>query len=77
LQRELEEVEGRVAALERDIATASAALEAPTLYDTPAGVARAHELAAEISRLRVALDAAVNAWAKASDALAREAQVSS
>jgi ATPase subunit of ABC transporter with duplicated ATPase domains len=51
-QRELEEAEGAVAALESEVARVVAALEDPALYTRPDGARQAHQLGAQLERLK-------------------------
>jgi len=61
-RRELEQVESTVARLEARVAELTTALEEPALYTTPDGTARAHDMSAELERVRRELDAALERW---------------
>jgi ATP-binding cassette, subfamily F, member 3 len=66
-QRAVEEAEVRVAELEERVAVLTAALEKPELYTTAEGVARSAELGAELERAKRQLDAALEAWTRATE----------
>jgi ATP-binding cassette subfamily F protein 3 len=67
--------EARVAELEARVASLTAALDNPDLYARPDGVQEARRLGAELDERKSELDAALDAWASASErveALARQ-----
>lgn len=64
-RRELEELPGRIDALEAEIAAAETALSDPTIYAKDA--ARAHALVARLPQARAELDAAETRWLELSD----------
>jgi ATP-binding cassette, subfamily F, member 3 len=64
-QRELDRAEKDVARLEARVSEITVSLEDPELYTTPAGVARAQALGAELDETRVALDEAIARWERA------------
>ena len=64
-QRELDQEEGRIGALEAQIAAITATLEDPALYTRDGGVAEATRLGAELEVMRRDLDAAMARWAAA------------
>src|SRR5207248_279278 len=66
-QRELEQAEAAVAALEAQVATVVAALEDPALYTRPDGAARAHELGAQLEMLKRELEAGLERWTQATE----------
>jgi ATP-binding cassette, subfamily F, member 3 len=68
-QRELEEAEGAVAALESEVARVVAALEDPELYTRPDGARAAHQLGAQLERLKRDLEAGLDRWTRATEAL--------
>jgi ATP-binding cassette subfamily F protein 3 len=68
-QRELEMEEGRIAELEARIATLTAQLEEPGFYTRAGGLEDAQRLGAELDAARDELDAALERWTAASDAL--------
>jgi len=68
-QRDVEDVEARIAALEADVARLAASLEDPELYTRPDGVADAARIGADLERARRALDQAFDRWAAATAAV--------
>ncbi|HXE82858.1 MAG TPA: ABC-F family ATP-binding cassette domain-containing protein, partial [Gemmatimonadales bacterium] len=66
-QREVEEAEAVVAKLESEVARVVAALEDPALYTRPDGAATAHELGAELERLKRDLEAGLERWTRATE----------
>jgi ATP-binding cassette, subfamily F, member 3 len=66
-QRAVEEAEVRVAELEERVAALTAALEKPELYTTPDGVARSATLGADLEDAKRQLDAALEAWTRATE----------
>ena len=68
-QRSVEEVEQRIETLEREIARTSAALEDPALYTKPNGVAEAKTLGVSLERAKRELDAALERWNVATEAV--------
>ena len=66
-QRELEEAEAAVAALESEVARVVAALEDPALYTRPNGAAMAHELGARLETLKRELEAGLERWTQATE----------
>jgi len=66
-QRELEEAEAAVAALESEVARVVAALEDPALYTRPDGAATAHTLGAQLETLKRDLDAGLERWTQATE----------
>jgi ATP-binding cassette subfamily F protein 3 len=68
-QRELEQAEARIAELEARIATLTAQLENPELYTRAGGVEDATRLGTELEVSKRELDAALERWTAASDAL--------
>lgn len=66
-ERVLEEVEGEIASLEKQIADAGAALENPDLYTRPAGLSEAKTLGAQMERAKQELDAALERWSGATE----------
>jgi ATP-binding cassette, subfamily F, member 3 len=62
LELEIQSTEARVEKLTRE-------LEDPELYTRPAGVARAKELGIELDRLRAQLEAILEQWSQATEAL--------
>jgi hypothetical protein len=60
-----------VTAAESTVTTLAAALEDPGLYTTADGVARSAELGVTLERARRTLDAALEAWTAATEALER------
>jgi ATP-binding cassette subfamily F protein 3 len=69
-QREVEALEGRIQEIEERIASITNALEDPELYTTPDGVAQATKLGAALEELKSSLERTLEAWTRASDALA-------
>jgi len=65
----VEEVEQRIETLEREIARTSAALEDPALYTKPNGVAEAKTLGVSLERAKRELDAALERWNVATEAV--------
>ena len=68
-QRELEEAEGAVAALESEVARVVAALEDPALYTRPDGAREALQLGAQLERLKRDLEAGLDRWTRATEAV--------
>jgi ATP-binding cassette subfamily F protein 3 len=68
-RKELEDAEADVARFEAEISRLSAALEDPKLYTTTDGARRATEMGKQLDAVRKKLDAALERWTKASDAL--------
>jgi ATP-binding cassette subfamily F protein 3 len=68
-QRELDAEEQRIAGLEAAIAALTAQLDDPDLYTRPDGAQRAMRLGEELESLRRDLEAAVERWTAASEAL--------
>ncbi|HYW30043.1 MAG TPA: ABC-F family ATP-binding cassette domain-containing protein [Gemmatimonas sp.] len=66
-QKTLSDAELRVAVLEGKITELTSALEAPTLYDTPGGVAKAQQLGKALDEARDQLDEAVHDWSAAAE----------
>src|SRR6058998_2016820 len=66
-QRELEEAEAAVAALESEVARVVAALEDPALYTRPDGAAMARKLGAQLEALKRDLDAGLERWTQATE----------
>ena len=66
-QRAVEEAEVRVAELEERVAVLTAALEKPELYTTPDGVARSATLGVDLEQAKRELDAALEAWTRATE----------
>src|SRR5437763_1288205 len=66
-QRELDEAEAAVAALESEVARVVAALEDPALYTRPDGAATAHTLGAQLETLKRDLDAGLERWTQATE----------
>src|SRR2546430_5301778 len=66
-QRELEEAEAAVAALEAQVAKVVAALEDPALYTRPDGAAKAHALGAQLEMLKRELEAGLERWTQATE----------
>jgi ATP-binding cassette subfamily F protein 3 len=69
-EEELARVELLVAELEGRVATITAQLEDPILYTRPDGVAEAKRLGMDLETAKRELDAALEFWSRASDALA-------
>jgi ATP-binding cassette subfamily F protein 3 len=69
-EEELARVELLVAELEGRVATITAQLEDPILYTRPDGVADAKRLGMDLETAKRELDAALESWSRASDALA-------
>ncbi|HEX7123906.1 MAG TPA: ATP-binding cassette domain-containing protein, partial [Gemmatimonadaceae bacterium] len=65
----LARVEERVAALEAKVASLTTELAVPELYTTPDGIERAARLGKELDEAKRALDAALEEWAVASEAV--------
>ena len=70
-RRKAAAAEEAVTAAESTVTTLAAALEDPGLYTTPDGVARSAELGVTLERARRTLDAALEAWTAATEALER------
>jgi len=70
-QRELEEAEAAVAALESQVAPVVAALEDPALYTRPDGAATARQLGAQLETLKRGLDAALERWTQITERVER------
>lgn len=68
-KRRVEAIEARIAELEARVEELSTALEDPALYATAEGSIRAHEIKAELDAARRELDAAVEEWTQAGEAL--------
>jgi ATP-binding cassette subfamily F protein 3 len=68
-QKQLEDAETEIAALEARIAEISALLEDPEQYMRPGGAAQAKSLGKELEKLKVKLDRTLEEWTKASDAV--------
>ena len=66
-QRELEEAEAAVAALESEVARVVAALEDPALYTRPDGARVARELGAQLETLKRDLEAGLERWTHATE----------
>ena len=66
-QRELEEAEAAVAALESEVARVVAALEDPALYTRPDGARAAHELGVQLETKKRALEAGLERWTRATE----------
>src|SRR5206468_16287 len=66
-QRELEEAEAAVAALESEVARVVTALEDPALYTRPDGAAMARKLGAQLEALKRDLDAGLERWTQATE----------
>jgi ATP-binding cassette subfamily F protein 3 len=66
-QRELEEAEAAVAALESEVARVVAALEDPALYTRPDGPATARALGAQLETLKRDLEAGLERWTQATE----------
>ncbi|MFN2570839.1 MAG: ABC-F family ATP-binding cassette domain-containing protein [Gemmatimonadales bacterium] len=70
-QQELADSEARVADLESQVARVVAALEDPALYTRPDGAATAHQLGADLEKLKQSLDAALERWTNATEQVER------
>ncbi len=70
-RRAVEAAEARVADAESNVARLSAALADPSLYATPAGVQRSAQLGSDLDVARRALDAALETWTAATEAVER------
>ncbi|GLC24443.1 ABC-F family ATP-binding cassette domain-containing protein [Roseisolibacter agri] len=68
-QRRAERAEQRAAQLETEVAALQAQLDDPTLYATPEGVQRASAMSRTLDERKAALEAALEEWAVASEAL--------
>ena len=68
-QRRVEAVEARIAELEARVAELTGALEDPALYSTAEGSMRAYELKSQLDAAKHELDAALEEWAEAGEAL--------
>jgi ATP-binding cassette subfamily F protein 3 len=66
-QRELEEAEAAVAALESEVARVVAALEDPALYTRPDGAATARKLGVQLEALKRNLEAGLERWTRATE----------
>jgi ATP-binding cassette subfamily F protein 3 len=66
-QREREEAEAAVAALESQVAEVVAALEDPALYTRPDGATTPRQLGAQLETLKRSLDAGLERWTKATE----------
>jgi ATP-binding cassette subfamily F protein 3 len=66
-QRELEEAEAAVAALESEVARVVTALEDPALYTRPDGAATARKLGAQLETLKRDLEAGLERWTQATE----------
>jgi ATP-binding cassette subfamily F protein 3 len=73
-QRELEEAEAAVEKLEAEVARVVAALEDPALYTRPDGAGTARKLGVELETLKRSLEAGLERWTKATDAMERLSQ---
>jgi len=73
-QRELEEAEAAVAALESEVARLVAALEDPALYTRPDGAREAHALGAKLETLKRDLEAGIERWTRATEQVERSGQ---
>ena len=73
-QRELEEAEAAVAALESEVARVVAALEDPALYTRPDGTREAHALGAKLETLKRDLEAGIERWTRATEQVERSGQ---
>jgi ATP-binding cassette subfamily F protein 3 len=70
-RRAVEAAEGRVAGAEAAVARLTAELGDPELYATPAGVARSTRLGEQLDEARRMLDAALEEWTLATEAVER------
>ena len=66
-QREVQEAEAAVAALEDEVARIVAALEDPALYTRPDGARAAHELGQQLETRKRELEAGLERWARATE----------
>jgi len=66
-QREVDEIEERIEALEAQIASVSAALEDPALYTGTGGLSEAKRLALQLEAAKRDLDAALERWTSSTD----------
>src|SRR5712691_8666616 len=66
-QREVEEAEAAVAALESEVARVVAALEDPALYTRPDGARAAHELGVQLETKKRELEAGLERWTRATE----------
>ncbi len=73
-QRELEEAEAAVAALESEVARVVAALEDPALYTRPDGAREAHALGAKLETIKRDLEAGIERWTRATEQVERSGQ---
>jgi ATP-binding cassette, subfamily F, member 3 len=73
-QRELQEAEAAVAALESEVARVVAALEDPALYTRPDGAREAHALGAKLETLKRDLEAGIERWTRATEQVERSGQ---
>ena len=63
------DLESRIQSLESDVEQLTTELEDPELYTKPGGRSRANELGSALERVRPQLDAALEEWTRATDAL--------
>ena len=70
-QRELEEAEAAVEELEARVAKVVAALEDPALYTRPDGAGNARQLGGELETLKRSLEAGLERWTRATEAVER------
>jgi len=68
-ERRVAELESEIQTLERRVAAVTRELEDPELYTRNNGVERATELGAELDRLKLELERALEAWGTATEAL--------
>jgi ATP-binding cassette subfamily F protein 3 len=73
-QRELQEAEAAVAALESEVARVVAALEDPALYTRPDGAREAHALGAKLETLKRDLETGIERWTRATEQVERSGQ---
>jgi len=66
-QRELDDIEQRIEALEATVATVGAALENPQLYTDAKGLGEARTLGAELEQAKRQLDAVLEQWSVATE----------
>jgi ATP-binding cassette subfamily F protein 3 len=69
LKRAAEDAETRVMKLEADVAELTRTLEDPALYTTPEGTAKSAELGKTLEKRKRELDAALEAWTAATEAV--------
>ncbi|HXG98289.1 MAG TPA: ABC-F family ATP-binding cassette domain-containing protein, partial [Gemmatimonadales bacterium] len=72
-QREVEEAEAAVAALESEVARLVAALEDPALYTRPDGARAAHELGQQLETKKRELEAGLERWTRATEQVEMQA----